>query len=416
MSQCDAPGLTPVDEALTRILREVTPIRESQSIPLDQACGRVLAADAISPMNVPPADNSAMDGYAINPGPVDPERTPIGLFRQRGVVLAGETFEGVLGRGECVRIMTGAAIPEGTRAVVMQENTEVIDAGVKIDDPYGVREGDNIRRAGEDIAKGAVVLSAGRRLTPSDCGLLASIGVAEVEVIRPVRVSLLTTGDELVAPGTPLSPGKIYESNSFVLQPILARLGAEVFVVHAVGDTLADIQQALRDAAAQADIIITTGGVSVGEADFTREAVTSLGRLDLWKLAMKPGKPLAFGQVENALFLGLPGNPVSALVTLHQIGLVVLRTLAGEQVAPRLRIPAIAQGRLRKRPGRTDFQRGIAELHEAGQWQVRSTGAQGSGILSSVSQANCFIVLEQERGHVEAGETVMVEMFDQWLC
>jgi len=416
MSQCDAPGLTPVDEALTRILREVTPIRESEVVPLNKACGRVLAADAISPMNVPPADNSAMDGYAINPGSADPERTPIGLFRQRGVVLAGETFEGVLGRGECVRIMTGAAIPEGTRAVVMQENTEVIDAGVKIDDPYGVREGDNIRRAGEDIAKGAVVLSAGRRLTPSDCGLLASIGVAEVEVIRPVRVSLLTTGDELVAPGTPLSPGKIYESNSFVLQPILARLGAEVSVVHAVSDALADIQKALRDAAAQADIIITSGGVSVGEADFTREAVTSLGRLDLWKLAMKPGKPLAFGQVDNALFLGLPGNPVSALVTLHQIGLVVLRTLAGEQVAPRLRIPAIAQGRLRKRPGRTDFQRGIAELHAAGQWQVRSTGAQGSGILSSVSQANCFIVLEQERGHVEAGETVMVEMFDQWLC
>jgi molybdopterin molybdotransferase len=364
-------------------------------------------------MNVPTADNSAMDGYAVHPGN-DPER-PIGLFRQRGTVLAGEVFEGVLSAGECVRIMTGAVVPDGARLVVMQENTDVVDAGVKVTDLAALKPGDNIRRAGEDIQKDAVVLPAGRRLTPADCGLLASIGIPDVEVVRPLRVSLLTTGDELIAPGEALPPGKIYESNSFSLRPIFERLGAEVQLLTAVSDSLPAITDALKNAADHADIILTSGGVSVGEADFTREAVESLGQLDLWKLAMKPGKPLAFGRIGETLFIGLPGNPVSALVTLHQVGLPVIRTLSGETLPPRIRIPAIVVDTLRKRPGRADYQRGIAELHEDGQWQVRSTGQQGSGILSSVSRANCFIVLEQDRGRVNAGETVLVEMFDQWL-
>ena len=414
MNPCDQPGLTPVDTAIEYLLSQVTPVREQELCPLERACGRVLAKDVVSPVNVPPADNSAMDGYAVNPGSLDSGRTPIGLFRQRGIVLAGEVFEGVLSAGECVRIMTGAVVPDGAKLVVMQENTEVVDAGVRVDNPESLRDGDNIRRAGEDIRHGEVVLAAGRRLTPADCGLLASIGIADVDVVRPLRVSLLTTGDELVAPGRELPAGKIYESNSFVLRPILTRLGAEVTLVTAVSDTLDAIQEALEKSA-EADIIITSGGVSVGEADFTRTAVEALGKLDLWKLAMKPGKPLAFGRIGKTLFLGLPGNPVSALVTLHQIGLPVLRSLSGETISPPVRIPAIASERLKKRPGRADYQRGIAELHDAGQWQVRSTGQQGSGILSSVSKANCFIVLEQERGHVEPGETVMVEMFDRWL-
>ena len=415
MNPCDKPGLTPVNEAIEYLLSQVASVTEGELCPLEHACGRVLAEDVISPVNVPPADNSAMDGYAVNPGKLESGRTPIGLFRQRGIVLAGEVFEGVLSAGECVRIMTGAVVPDGAKLVVMQENTEVVDAGVRVDNPGSFRHGDNIRRAGEDIRHGDVVLNAGRRLTPADCGLLASIGIADVLVVRPLRVSLLTTGDELIAPGNDLPAGKIYESNSFVLRPVLNRLGAEVSLVTAVSDTLEAIQEALETAAADSDIIITSGGVSVGEADFTRTAVEALGQLDLWKLAMKPGKPLAFGRIGKTLFLGLPGNPVSALVTLHQIGLPVLRSLAGEIVTPPIRIPAIASERLKKRPGRADYQRGIAELHEAGQWQVRSTGQQGSGILSSVSKANCFIVLEQERGHVEPGETVMVEMFDQWL-
>ncbi len=413
MIGCDQPGLTPVEDAIHYLLSQVVPITETQVCDLGQACGRVLANDVVSPMNVPPADNSAMDGYAVHPGN-DSER-PIGLFRQRGTVLAGEVFEGVLSAGECVRIMTGAVVPDGARLVVMQENTDVVDAGVKVTDLAALKPGDNIRRAGEDIQKGAVVLPAGRRLTPADCGLLASIGVPDVEVVRPLRVSLLTTGDELIAPGEALAPGKIYESNSFSLRPIFERLGAEVQLLTAVSDSLPAITDALKNAADQADIILTSGGVSVGEADFTREAVESLGQLDLWKLAMKPGKPLAFGRIGETLFIGLPGNPVSALVTLHQVGLPVIRTLSGETLPPRIRIPAIVVDTLRKRPGRADYQRGIAELHEDGQWQVRSTGQQGSGILSSVSRANCFIVLEQDRGRVNPGETVLVEMFDQWL-
>ncbi|MEC7546832.1 MAG: gephyrin-like molybdotransferase Glp [Pseudomonadota bacterium] len=413
MTGCDQPGLTPVEDAIRYLLSQVVPITETQVCDLGQACGRVLANDVVSPMNVPPADNSAMDGYAVHPGN-DPER-PIGLFRQRGTVLAGEVFEGVLSAGECVRIMTGAVVPDGARLVVMQENIDLVDAGVKVTDLAALKPGDNIRRAGEDIQKGAVVLPAGRRLTPADCGLLASIGVPDVEVVRPLRVSLLTTGDELIAPGKALAPGKIYESNSFSLRPIFERLGAEVQLLTAVSDSLPAITDALKNAAEHADIILTSGGVSVGEADFTREAVESLGQLNLWKLAMKPGKPLAFGRIGETLFIGLPGNPVSALVTLHQVGLPVIRTLSGETLPPRIRIPAIVVDTLRKRPGRADYQRGIAELHEDGQWQVRSTGQQGSGILSSVSRANCFIVLEQDRGRVNAGETVLVEMFDQWL-
>ena len=310
MNPCDQPGLTPVDTAIEYLLSQVTTVREQELCPLEQACGRVLAKDVISPVNVPPADNSAMDGYAVNPGSLDSGRTPIGLFRQRGIVLAGEVFEGVLSAGECVRIMTGAVVPDGAKLVVMQENTEVVDAGVRVDHPESLRDGDNIRRAGEDIRHGEVVLAAGRRLTPADCGLLASIGIADVDVVRPLRVSLLTTGDELVAPGSELPAGKIYESNSFVLRPILARLGAEISAVTAVSDTLEAIQEALETAAADADIIITSGGVSVGEADFTRTAVEALGKLDLWKLAMKPGKPLAFGRIGKPLFLVMHGNPV----------------------------------------------------------------------------------------------------------
>jgi len=294
----------------------------------------------------------------------------------------------------------------------MQENAQVEGDVVTFST---LKDGDNIRRAGEDIALKSVVLTAGRRLTPSDCGLLASIGVSDIQVHRPIRVALLTTGDELVEPGRPLADGEIYESNSFVLLPVLQKLGAEVRNSSRVADDLETIKAELSRAASWADIIITCGGVSVGDADYTRLAVESLGDLSLWKLAMKPGKPLAFGQVGESLFLGLPGNPVSSLVTLHQIGLPVLRTLAGESVRLPQRIPAKAASLLRKRPGRTDFQRGVASLSAEGELVVESAGQQGSGILSSVSRANCFIVLEQERGRVEAGEQVMIEMFDQWL-
>jgi molybdopterin molybdotransferase len=410
MSICDREGqqkaLTPVADAFMQILASVTPITHTDTVPLNQAYGRILASAAVSPMNVPPADNSAMDGYAIG---------ELG-YRQYtcvGEALAGHPYQGSVKPNECIRIMTGAPVPSDCSLVEMQENATVNGDIVSFSET--LKTGANIRRAGEDITLGSNVLMAGRRLTPSDCGLLASIGLASVNVKRRIKVALFTTGDELIAPGTPLKAGQIYESNSYVLTPILNKLGAEVILLPAVEDNENAIKKALSDANKKADIVITCGGVSVGDADYTRKAVEALGQLELWKLAMKPGKPLAFGRINKCLFLGLPGNPVSALVTLHQIGLPLLRHLSGEQVTPNLRLPAVASGVLRKRPGRADYQRGIASVNSQGQLEVCSTGQQGSGILTSVSHANCFIVLEQKRGRVEIGETVMIEVFDEWL-
>lgn len=410
MSICDQEGLqkalTPVADALVQILASVTPITHTETIPLNKAYGRILASAAVSPMNVPPEDNSAMDGYAIG---------ELGYreYTCVGEAFAGHPYQGTVKPDECIRIMTGAPVPSDCSLVEMQENATVVGNVVTFTET--LKAGSNIRRAGEDIALGSNVLTAGRRLTPSDCGLLASIGLAQVEVKTPIKVALFTTGDELIAPGTPLKAGQIYESNSYVLTPILQKLGAELIVLPAVEDNENSIKKALHDASEKADIVITCGGVSVGDADYTRKAVEALGQLELWKLAMKPGKPLAFGRINNCLFLGLPGNPVSALVTLHQVGLPLLRKLSGEQVTPNIRLSATTTEILRKRPGRADYQRGIASVNSPGQLEVRSTGLQGSGILTSVSQANCFIVLEQERGRVEVGETVMVEMFDEWL-
>ena len=407
---CDAPkqtsGLIPVEHALVLLLERATTVKETETLDLRDAAGRVLAVPVVSAVNVPPADNSAMDGYAV-------ALAETNEYAVVGTALAGHPFTGSLKAGECVRIMTGAPVPVGADLVEMQENAERDGERVRFTQP--LKPSSNIRRAGEDIALDSEVLPAGRRLTPSDCGLLASIGQAEVVVYRPLRVALLTTGDELVAPGTELQHGQIYESNSFVLKPMLEKLGADVSLVTSLEDTPWATQDALEQAAAASDIIITCGGVSVGDADYVKPAVEELGELALWKLAIKPGKPLAFGRVKNALFLGLPGNPVSSLVTLHQLGLPLMRTMAGETVTAPLRLNAIATTPLKKSPGRTFFLTGVAGVNADGQLEVASTGAQGSGILSSVSRANCFIVLEQDRGRVEAGETVTVELFDQWL-
>jgi molybdopterin molybdotransferase len=279
-----------------------------------------------------------------------------------------------------------------------------------------LREGMNIRRVGEDIREHATVLPAGRRLRVADGGLLASIGLATVTVVRRLRVALVTTGDELQTPGTPLLPGNIYESNSFTLTPMLQRLGVELISMPAVADDLTALRAAFTQADEQADVVITSGGVSVGEADFTCMVLEELGQLDFWTLAIKPGKPFAFGRLSSSWFIGLPGNPVSALVTMHQLAVPLLRAMAGEERPAPLRFNAITLTDLRKAPGRTDYQRAIAKSNAEGQLVVETTGAQGSGVLSSLSQANCYIVLEQERGRVSAGETVTVELFDEWLA
>ena len=410
MITCDSPGLAPVDQALESLLNFVQPKPGSATIALADADGRVLAEDIHSSLNVPPADNSAMDGYAVRAADLAAGDT----LKLAGKSMAGHPFIGQMKAGECIRIMTGAVMPDGADTVVMQENTEVAGEGL-IRFPHPAEQGDNVRLCGQDIRSGQQILASGRRLRPADLGLLASIGIAQVSVKPRIKVALMATGDELVAPGQPLATGQIYQSNSFTVGTMLRRLGCEVVDFGIVEDSASALRAAFEQADSAADVVMTTGGVSVGEADYTKDVLESLGRIDFWRLAIKPGKPFACGHLPNSLFIGLPGNPVSAMVTMHQLATPMLRRLAGEQQVMAQRLTARAAEVLRKRPGRTDFQRGICSYDSDGQLQVRAAGNQSSAVLSSLSQANCYIVLEQQRGRVESGETVTVELFDGLL-
>ncbi len=409
MDACAVPGLTPVDEALTQLLAAITPLQGSEDIPLDQALGRVLAAPVTSSLNIPPADNSAMDGYAMQASDAVAGKT----LKQVGVVYAGHPFSGTVNSGECVRIMTGAPLPASVDTVIMQENTQ--QASEQITLLQDAKAGSCVRRAGEDIQQGQMVLNAGRRLRPSDIGLLASVGCSRVTVFPKITVALLSTGDELKAVGEPLADGQFYESNGPTLKAALTRMGVTILDYGIIPDDLEQLTQAFYDANEKADVVITSGGVSVGDADYTKDVLTALGEIQFWKLAIKPGKPFAFGKLSSSYFIGLPGNPVSALVTLHQLARPMLVKLSGAEPETSLRLAAVAAAPLKKSPGRTDFQRGIYQVNQQGQLEVSATGAQGSGILSSISAANCYIVLEQMRGSVAAGETVTIEPFDEIL-
>ncbi len=404
----DATGLLGVDEARRRVLAEVTAVRETESTALRAALGRVLARDVHSPIDVPAHTNSAMDGYAVAAADL-PAAGPAEL-RVAGTAWAGRPFTGRLARGECVRIMTGAPLPAGTDTVVMQEQVEAENGRIRLQ--AGHRPGDHVRAAGEDLARGALAIESGRRLMPAELGLLASIGEAAVPVFRRLRVSFFSTGDELRSLGEPLGPGEIYDSNRYTLHGMLTRLGVEIRDLGVIGDERDAVRRAFRDAASGADAVITSGGVSVGEADFVKETLDELGTVNFWRIAMKPGRPLAFGHVGSAAFFGLPGNPVSVMVTFYQFVQPALRCMAGEQgpyVAPSVRVRAA--GRFRKRPGRTEYQRAVLEPGSDGELAVRSVGEQGSGILSSMSRANCFVVLPADSTGVEAGAIVEIQPF-----
>lgn len=387
MSCCDQPGLQPVEQAIQTLLAAARPVSEIEQVALESALGRVLAADQISGVNVPPQDNSAMDGYALCCADLQPGVETSLRIRQR--IPAGVAPQ-PLESGTAARIFTGAEVPAGADAVVMQENTREEGGGVVF--PASVTEGDNIRRQGQDITEGSVVLTAGRRLLPQDLGLLASVGVHQVPVYRRLKVAVFSTGDELVEPGQPLQPGQIYNSNRYTLSGLLEKLSVEFIDLGIVEDTPEATESTLRKAAEVADCIITSGGVSVGEEDHVKSCVEKLGAIELWKLAIKPGKPLAFGQVLGKPFIGLPGNPASVFVTfLIAARPFLLRSQGAENVsAPTV---SVAAGFARNKPAkRQEYLRARLVSDEQGVLKVELAGNQSSGVLSTASYGDGLVV------------------------
>jgi molybdopterin molybdotransferase len=400
------PNSMPVEKARAFIHQFLEPVSATMRVPIRTALGRVLAEDVISPVDVPSHRNSAMDGWALRGADLN-AGAPTTL-EEIGASFAGRPFGRPVGAGQCVRIMTGGVVPEGADTVVMQERAQANGKSITVGE--GLEAGQNVREAGEDLKRGSVALARGRIVRPAELGLLASLGVGEVPVYRPLRVAFFSTGDELKSVGTVLGEGEIYDSNRYTIFGMLRRLGCEVLDMGVVRDDPGLLEQAFREAAASADVVMTSGGVSVGEADFVKGMLGKLGEVVFWKIAMKPGRPLAYGKIGNAHFFGLPGNPVSVMVTFYQfVREALLRLMGADPVSPVPTFPVRCAARLRKAPGRTEFQRGVLSRGEGGEWVVRPTGEQGSGILKSMSEANCFIILGDEVGNVEQGTMVQVQ-------
>ena len=439
-----------VAQAREAILAPLRPVAGTETLPLAQALGRVLAQDLVSPMNVPPHDNSAMDGFAFDGAVLEADAGADLMLSVAGTAYAGQAFTGAVAVGQAVRIMTGAVMPPGLDTVVPQElvRAEGDGAALRVTVPARtVKRGENRRRAGEDLAQGKPALRAGRVLRPSDLGLAASLGFATLTVRRRLRVALISTGDELRNPGQPLPEGCIYDSNRASLAGALRRLGVEVVDQGLVPDQPAALEAAFTQAAATCDAVVTSGGVSVGEADYTRDLLGRLGEVAFWKVAMRPGRPFAFGplrraaatvgalgsagdgmgpavpapgvgkdQPEPAWLFALPGNPVAALVTFYAFVREALQVLAGAPAEPPMALRVRSAEAIRKRPGRTEFQRAIVQRESegpwAGEWTARVTGSQGAGILRSLSEANALLVLGHDQGSVAEGEPVEVWMFE----
>ncbi|WP_233749519.1 molybdopterin molybdotransferase MoeA [Ferrimonas balearica] len=407
---CSQPGLMLPADALARMREQVAPLDTEQWVSLEQCPGRVLARDIAAAIDLPPFDNSAMDGYAVRAADV----AEGAVLTVAGKAFAGVPFEGEVGPGQCVRIMTGAALPAGLDSIVMQEVVEA-EGEDRVRFTESVRAGHFVRSRGSELRAGTVVLKAGTRISAAEVGVLATVGVAEVPVRPKLVVALFSTGDELKAPGTELAVGEIYDSNRHALRSMLTAMGCEVRDLGVIPDDLEQVRDAFRRADAEADVVITSGGVSVGEADFIKVVLDEMGQISFWKLAIKPGKPFAFGRLPNAWFCGLPGNPVSSMVTCYQLVQPLLAHLAGEPFRPALTLDAVLQDDLRKAPGRQEYQRGILSRAEDGTLIVTSTGAQGSDMTTSMSRANCFIILPREQGDTAAGSRVTVEPFNAVL-
>ncbi|WP_220446240.1 gephyrin-like molybdotransferase Glp [Microbulbifer harenosus] len=403
MDCCSQPGLMPIETARSRLLAEIKPVAGVETVSLKNAVGRILAVGVRSAVDLPPCDNSAMDGYALHSTDLDAQAP----LRQIGKSFAGAPFTGEVLPGTCVRIMTGAVLPAGTDAVVMQEHVSADGDDIHI---HGaVRRGAHIRRRGEDVSAGEILLGAGVRISVPHIALLAAAGIATLNVVRRPKIGVFSSGDELRQPGDSLGKGDIYDSNRTALLAALSELKLDILDLGILPDDKNVIREKLAQAAREADAIVTSGGVSVGEADYTREVLEEMGEIGFWKVAMKPGKPFAFGRLAGIPFFGLPGNPVSALVTFYQLVVPALETMQGGSWsgAPTLRAKLLKP--VEKKPGRTDFQRGFYCNDPTTGLCVEPMGTQGSHILSGLAAANCFIVLEQDSGSVETGDLVTIE-------
>jgi len=405
------PNSMPVAKARALIRDFLAPMSAIERLHVRGALGRVLAEDIVSPLAVPGHDNSAMDGYAVRFADLDASAETV--LKRVGESFAGKPWPGAIGAGECVRIFTGGVMPQGADSVVMQERTVEDASGVRIAPGAVTKAGQNRRFAGEDLKAGQVVFRSGQRIHPAEMGMIASLGIGEISVYRRLRVAFFSTGDELKSVGTPLAAGEIYDSNRYTLHGMLTRLGCDAIDMGVVEDVPEKLERAFVAAAGAADVVITSGGVSVGEADYVKQLLDKLGEVLFWKIAMKPGRPLAYGKIGGAHFFGLPGNPVSVMVTFYQFVRDALLVLQGQRdVAPLPTFKVPLSAPIRKVPGRTEFQRGILTADAGGDWTVRTTGDQGSGILSSMSQANCFIILGSDTGNVAAGENVDVQLLE----
>lgn len=400
-----------VDEALSRIKEAIQPVTDSEKVDLESALGRVLAEDLVAPINIPFDRNSAMDGYALSSKAID--ATQPFTLALAGTSWAGKPYAGKVEAGQCVRIFTGAVVPENADSVVVQEQVSI--DGENITFPANTAAYRNIREAGEDVKQGDLLCPSQRQLTPADIGLLAATGIVDVSVKRKLNIAFLSTGDELISLGQPPESGKIYDSNRYMLAGLLADPSYNTVDMGTIPDDRQLLEDTLKKGAENNDVLITTGGASVGDADYIHDILASCGEVKFWKIAIKPGKPLAFGKIGMCYFFGLPGNPISAMVTFKQFVAPALKRLSGAAATKPLRLQATCTTALKKAPGRQEFQRGILTQDADGNFFVASAGHQGSHILSSMSRANCYIILLTEQKGVASGEPVWVEPFSTFL-
>ncbi|MGB0893910.1 MAG: gephyrin-like molybdotransferase Glp [Parashewanella sp.] len=410
---CAQPSLIHPDDALPLLLDQITPVIDVLQLPLEQALDLVLAQDIKSNLNLPPFDNSAMDGYAFRFKDLQDghDKTTLKLV---GQAFAGHPFNDDIPQGGCVRIMTGAKVPAQLDSVQMQELTDNDGDNITITHP--TKQGANVRGMGEEVSIGQVVLTKGTRIRAAELGVLATLGVANVNVYRKLKVAFFSTGDELKPVGTELKEGQIYDSNRYSIKGLLTKAQVEWIDLGIIEDKPEAIEAAFKHAASQADLVLTSGGVSVGDADYVKQVLNDVGEITFWRLAMKPGKPFAMGKINNAIFCGLPGNPVASMVTFYQLVLPIINKMQSLPALNRLRLNVKLAHDIRRRAGRVEYQRGVLATNDAGELEVSTTGAQGSGMLTSMAIANCFITLPIDQGEIKAGSLVSVEPFNSVLA